>query len=644
MFQSTLYFLFFLTLFSSSLIAQNLIVNGDFEQGAGGVATVPDSWELVSGTPDHCQSVPIICTNLPPVVSTNSPQGGKWVRFFYANVQGGVNNEIFGQQLQTPLVQGQEYRITLYLAHTAINPVIPATNTTSIRIGFSNGNPVNQVGQFDRQDLATTAINTWIQRTYTFVASGNYDFISIGKVSLELQNACYVDDIVLETTCGVSLGSNLTLCDGESFTLDATRPDASYLWQDGSTNPTFSGNAAGTYYVEVVTPECVSSDTITVTYLPIVNFNINLGNDTTLCEGESLNLAVNVPNANYLWQNNTTNNNFTVTSSGLYYVTATVNQCSVQADTINVSFISPTSVSLGNDTTLCEGATLVLNVNAPGATYIWQDGSTSSSYTVNAAGTYSVDVTLGNCSASDEITIAYNPLPVINLGDDLDLCEGDTAILNVSLEGATFEWQDESTDSTYIVTSSGDYNVTVTSSDGCSNVFSINAAYSSPPEIDLGLGEDSLSACKSSPIVLDAFTPDATYLWQDESTDSEFEPTATGDYYVQVTVGPCVASDTVYVTLIDCEIIIEMPNVFTPNGDAINDVFIPKSYEGIKDARLVIFNRWGRSLFETIKVEEGWDGFSSSEITPEGVYFYIVNYTDINDKQGALKGTVTLIR
>jgi len=642
MFQSTLYFISFLALFSSNLFAQNLIVNGDFEQGAGGAATVPDFWELVSGTPDHCQSQPIICTNLPPVVSANSPQGGKWVRFFYANVQGGVNNEIFGQQLQTPLVQGQEYRITLYLAHTAINPVIPATNTSSIRIGFSNGNPVNQVGQFDRQDLATTAIDTWIQRTYTFVASGNYDFISIGKVALESQNACYVDDIVLETTCGVSLGSNLTLCDGESFTLDATRPDGSYLWQDGSTNPTFSGNAAGTYYVEVVTPECVSSDTITVTYLPIVNFNVNLGNDTTLCEGESLNLAVNVPNANYLWQNNTTNNNFTVTSSGLYYVTATVNQCSVQSDTINVSFISPTSINLGNDTALCEGEVLVLSVDAPGATYIWQDGSTSSSYTVNAAGTFSVDVTIGNCSASDEITIAYNPLPVINLGDDLDLCEGDTAMLNATLVNASYLWQDSTLGASYMVTEAGTYTVIVTAQNGCSDEFSINAIYNTPPVVDLG--DDSTTICKGNTILLDAFTINGTYIWQDGSTASDFEVSETGDYFVEVSVGACKGVDTVFVNVVDCQIVIEMPNVFSPNNDGINDNFIPKNYEGIKDARLVIFNRWGRTVFETSKVEEGWDGFSSSEITPEGVYFYIVNYTDINDKQGELKGTLTLIR
>jgi gliding motility-associated-like protein len=639
--------IFFKSIFLLSILltlqakSQNLLINGDFEQGQGGVGVVPDFWELVSGTPDHCESPPTNC-NLPPVVSSPSPQGGKWVRFFYASTNQGINNEIFGQQLQTPLVQGQEYRITLYIAHTSINPIFPATPTSSIRIGFSNGNPTNQVGQFDRQDLVTDAIDTWVQRSYTFVASGNFNFISIGKTAQEMQNACYADDIVLEPVCAVSLGSNLTLCDGEEFTLDATRPNGTYLWHDGSTNPTFTGNIAGTYYVEVITPECTSSDTITVTYLPIINFSINFGNDTTLCEGESLNLALNVPNATYLWQNNSTNNNFNVTTSGQYYVTATVNQCSIQSDTINVSFISPTSVNLGNDTTLCEGETLVLSVNTPGATYIWQDNSTNPTFTVSSAGTYSVEVTIGNCSASDEISIAYNPLPVISLGDDLILCEGDTAILNASLEGATYEWQDASTDSLFTVTESGDYRVLVTASNGCSNEFSIKAQFNAPPELDLG--EDSVSTCKSSPIILDAFTPNATYLWQDESTDSEFEPTVTGDYYVQVTVGPCVVSDTVHVTLIDCAIIIEMPNVFTPNGDAINDVFIPKSYEGISSARMIILNRWGRTIFETENIEEGWSGDSANDKSPDGVYFYIVSYTDIENKQGELKGTVTLIR
>ncbi|MBL4756036.1 MAG: hypothetical protein JKY52_20885 [Flavobacteriales bacterium] len=79
----------------NTIYAQDLIVNGDMEIGAMSVGTVPTGWSLITGTPDHCTSVPATSC-MPPltaIVPTNSPQGGKWTRFF-CNPN---NNERFGQ-------------------------------------------------------------------------------------------------------------------------------------------------------------------------------------------------------------------------------------------------------------------------------------------------------------------------------------------------------------------------------------------------------------------------------------------------------------------------------------------------------------------------------------------------------------------
>jgi gliding motility-associated-like protein len=632
-------FIFCLTIHDTKLSAQNLIINGDFELGEGGIATVPTFWDIVSGSPDHCESIPTSCVGLPPVIGTPSPQGGKWVRFFFASTNQGINNEIFGQQLQQPLVQGQEYRITLYIAHTAINPVIPATPTASVMIGFSNGSPTNnQVGAFDRNDVQTAAIGNWIQRSFTFTASGNYNYISIGKTMMESQNACYVDDIVLEPTCSVFIGNDKNLCEGESHLLDATKPNSEYLWQDGSTSPTFNVTAEGTYWVQVSSPDCIASDTITVTYSPVIPFSVNIGNDTTLCEGETLTLSSQIANGNFLWQDGSTSSSFLVSSPGTYYLTVSLNACSINNDTINVSYISPEDVNLGNDTSLCEGEPLTLSLSFPEASYLWQNGSTNNSIQVNQGGLYWVEVRFGDCTASDSINVNFNPKPEIELPFNVSFCVGDSVMVDAAQDGVSYLWQDGSQSAQYIINAAGTYTVTVTNNFNCTKSHTIEANSVLPPQIEFD--NDTLYECNGNTITLDAFVPEASYLWSNNSTSSEINVSESGIYFVTVALATCSASDTIEVIFESCNVLVEMPNVFTPNGDGINETFIPKSFEGVKSARILIFNRWGKLVFETDNVPLGWNGGNQ----PDGVYFYVLNYADDQGNTTELKGTVTLIK
>ena len=92
----------------------------------------------------------------------------------------------------------------------------------------------------------------------------------------------------------VVLGQNLTICQGTSLTLNATNPNATYLWQDGSTNATFTVQQSGLYWV-VVTNSCGSaSDSVNVTVLPAPN--ADLGPDTLHCAGQSISLGTPLGN------------------------------------------------------------------------------------------------------------------------------------------------------------------------------------------------------------------------------------------------------------------------------------------------------------------------------------------------------------
>src|SRR5690606_16570298 len=109
------------------------------------------------------------------------------------------------------------------------------------------------------------------------------------------------------------------------------------------------------------------SDTLTQTiYIPTSISKPNLGNDTTLCLGDTLILNAYQPGASYEWQDSiNTDSVYVVTRPGTYWVSVS-NGCGTLGDSIVVNFDSPLSLSLPNDTTLCPGETLTLSVNASG--------------------------------------------------------------------------------------------------------------------------------------------------------------------------------------------------------------------------------------------------------------------------------------
>jgi len=102
------------------------------------------------------------------------------------------------------------------------------------------------------------------------------------------------------------------------------------------------------------------------------------------------------------------------------------------------------------------------------------------------------------------------------------------------------------------------------------------------------------------------------------------------------------------ITLTDCECRIVMPNAFTPNGDGINDYFLP-NYDCNNPTSLLmrIFNRWGEKVFETTDLNGKWDGRYRGVMQPTGVYIYYVEFTGFANnvsKSFQLMGSLTLIR
>ncbi len=136
---------------------------------------------------------------------------------------------------------------------------------------------------------------------------------------------------------------------------------------------------------------------------------VDLGNDTTLCAGETLLLDASSEGAvSYTWLDFFNEPTFLVEEAGTYWVDVTYGQCTFR-DSITVSY--EPAISLGPDTLLCEGESLLLDASHPNEAYLWSDGSTAYTLEITEPGTYHVSIPSENCMISDTIEVAYTECP-----------------------------------------------------------------------------------------------------------------------------------------------------------------------------------------------------------------------------------------
>src|SRR5204862_302987 len=154
---------------------------------------------------------------------------------------------------------------------------------------------------------------------------------------------------------------------------------------------------------------------------------------------------------------------------------------------INITFRPTPVFNLGPDTSLCARDTLTLIANTVATSFLWNTGATTSSIKIYLPGIYWCEADNNGCKFRDTmILLATRPMPVVNLGNDLSLCSGNSANLNATNPNSTYLWQDGSTNATLNATTSGLYWVAVTSNSGCTARDSINILFKPVPTFNLG--------------------------------------------------------------------------------------------------------------------------------------------------------------
>lgn len=455
---------------------------------------------------------------------------------------------------------------------------------------------------------------------------------------------------------GTSISGNSPVCEGDTIKLFTTGASgASHNWT-GPASFTATGSSvnrlnattamAGTYTVINDLNGCKDTVSLGVTVKPAPIPSVV--SNTPLCKGDTLHMSVtSVPAAgSYSWTGpagftstsaSVAVNNVTGNNAGIYTVTAQLNGCSRSAN-VNVA-VTDISTVLGNDTSFCMGGSKTIVLNMPGATYLWQDGSTGSSYTISTAGKYYVTATLNGCKSADTINVSVINI-AFNLGNDTVMCEGNSLTLQAPDTFDSYLWNTQATTPSISVNSKGWY--WLTAHDGiCTATDSIYVQYANPY---FKLGNDT-TVCNGTELKLFAASmPNTTYTWQDLTSTPEYYVKHQGIYWVKASTTCGVYSDTIKVLYRDCHCDPIVPNAFTPNGDGRNDLFGPIMKCTPTAYYMKIVNRWGNVVFESKNTSDRWDGTYKGKPQDPDTYFYYFEVKDIYGNTTSYKGNFILVK
>ena len=348
---------------------------------------------------------------------------------------------------------------------------------------------------------------------------------------------------IIGSTVSVNLGNDTSVCNGGSVVINAGTGYSSYKWSNGDTTQSSTLSNAGNYTVTVKNVDgCTATDTIQLTY----NYaSVSLGNDTSICVGASINLNAGA-HTSYTWNTGDTTQSILVKQAGKFKVQVMdAGGCS-GADSINV-YISNPSLNLGNDTSICSGKTLTIDAGN-WATYSWNNGINTQTNQVSTAGNYIANVKdIYGCATSDTIQLSIDALPVVNLGNDTTLCNGNNLVLNGG-NGNQWNWSNGDTTQSITVGTAGLVTIMTANAKGCIAYDSVKVTTSTAT---VSAGPDK-SHCEGLVDTLFATTNGiASYQWSNGATTWFIIPQVGGNYWVKVTNAlGCTAVDTAVLTVL----------------------------------------------------------------------------------------------
>lgn len=297
------------------------------------------------------------------------------------------------------------------------------------------------------------------------------------------------------------------------------------------------------------------------------------------------------------------------------------------------------------DTMLCFNESVVLQSSIGNTgNYEWSNGSNQSTLTVAEAGIYWVK-SFHNCRTTIDTFIVRKTSFALQLPEDTTICEGHSVTLDAyHPEIETYTWSTGAATASISTSQAGTYFVTAASG-RCilSDTFQL-----STQKAVLELSQGDTTICNTDPIEITAkCNLSSTYAWSDGTQGPGIKPLATGTYSVTASNVCGEISKSVHINVADCYCELWFPTAFSPNGDGLNDVFVPKIAPGcsFSSYKFKVYNRYGQLIFSTNQAGLGWDGTMVNRAAEAGIYYYIVEYSNRYSGETKLhKGDISLIR
>lgn len=448
------------------------------------------------------------------------------------------------------------------------------------------------------------------------------------------------------------------MCPGDSVALTVTG-GFGYHWNTGDTASTIWIVQPGLYTVSCVDTTCnalgcctISSDVASILInawpQPIITLYPSSG---VICPGDSV-LAMCSGAGTFVWQGPngpiaSTADSIWITTPGIYNcIVTSPDNCQLLSNTVNIQQYNTPQIQASPAAIICPGDSVTLTLVASNGSYVaWLPPLSGSSLTqtVTSAGTYGVSVQ--GCSIITTAYIVIAPTTVsaaITPLSNLNVCEGDSILLGANSGMDSYTWTPGNMHtSTVYVHFDGNYILTTADSGGCEARDTIAITFVrntlSPPFVS------DTTVCRGMPFTLTAHGS-PTIIWSTANGGT----LATGGaftlpmglqvdstFYLITDDGVCRSSlGPVSISIEECPPL--TPNVFTPNGDGVNDYFQLYEPEALR-IHVEIYDRWGVRIYMYDDLYGYWDGRyqPTGELCSDGVYYWIadIGYFNGNAKK-----------
>ncbi len=514
--------------------------------------------------------------------------------------------------------------------------------------------------------LSATGADTYVWNnglgagaTHTVTPSVTTEYIVIGT---QTATGCTDSDTVTINVNPLpnvvaNASPNDSICLGDNLTLTGSGA-ATYTWNNGVLDGvTFTPTLGAVDYIVTGTDlnNCVNKDTITilVTQPPTVGVNASA---TTICSGQDVVLS-GTGAVTYVWDNGvidgqpfqpTVTTTYTVIGTDAYGCTGTA----VQQITVNPSPLV-SAISSAGGATLCEGDTLTLTATGNAQTYIWDNGIIDGQPFVPTVGTHLYKVTAISanlCQDSAFVSVVVNPQDDATITPVGSIC-GNVPAFNLQAVTPNGVWQgvgivnSATGEFDPMTAGEGVHQIIYTTTGICSDADTINIEVY--PALIVNVYGDSVcygDADGEVSVEVIQGVPPYVYLWETGDVTPILTDLEEGTYLVEVRdSNNCVVNDTAEVFMTDvCNYHLFIPNVFSPNGDGLNDVLYVRG-KGFKNFSFVVFDRWGNKVFESTDKEIGWDGKFRGKLVDSGVFVYHIKVEYFDGTKVVKDGNVGVV-